>query len=170
MKTSLILTFFLLTALVVIQLPSSAMLQQNRKPRVQQSTNTGEASPEARAKLRKLAAQKKTYKVGYSPAMDRKEAQLSGIEIPKDEPQRALLKRATSVHCRPRGALSSSSAAVSDRAPSAGRSRPRPGCGRWAAASPCAGRRRRGRCPRSRSSRWARSTAPTRPATCCRPA
>lgn len=94
MKTSLTLTFFLLMVLVVIQMPTSAMRQQTRKPRVQQSTNTGEASPEARAKLRKLAAQKKTYKVGYSPAMDRKEAQLSGIEIPKDEPQRALLKRA----------------------------------------------------------------------------
>jgi len=96
MKNNLALAFVLLTVLTLLatQAPSSAAQRQNRKLRTQQSTDDSQASPEARAKLRKLAAQKKTYKVGYSPAMDRKEAQLSGIEIPKDEPQRAMLKRA----------------------------------------------------------------------------
>ncbi len=96
MKTHRTLTFFLLLALTLlaVQTPSSNAQRQTRQPRGRQSADQGEASPEARAKLRKLAAQKKTYKVGYSPAMDRKEAQLSGIEIPKDEPQRAMLKRA----------------------------------------------------------------------------
>lgn len=93
MKTHLTLTFFLLVTLIVLA-PSSAAQRQNRQPRGRQSTEDSQASPEARESLRRLAAQKKTYKVGYSPAMDRKEAQLSGIEIPKDEPQRALLKRA----------------------------------------------------------------------------
>lgn len=96
MKTHLTLTFFLLLALTLltVQTPSSNAQRQNRQPRGRQSTEDSQASPEARETLRRLAAQKKTYKVGYSPAMDRKEAQLSGIEIPKDEPQRALLKRA----------------------------------------------------------------------------
>jgi len=76
------------------QTPSSATRQRNRPPRVQQSSDESQASPEAREKLRKLAAKKKTYQVGYSPVMDRKEAQLIGIEIPKDEPRRALQKRA----------------------------------------------------------------------------
>src|SRR5262249_46972469 len=77
-----------------VQPQSSAPRRQNRPSHVQQSTDDSQVSPEAREKLRKLAAKKKTYQVGYSPVMDRKEAQLSGIEIPKDEPQRALLKRA----------------------------------------------------------------------------
>ncbi|MBS1786668.1 MAG: hypothetical protein JST85_03050 [Acidobacteria bacterium] len=96
MKTYLNPIFFLLMILVLlaVQAPSSTIQRQNRKPRAQQATDGSQASPEARAKLRRLAAQKKTYKVGYSPAMDRKEAQLSGIEIPKDEPRRAMLKRA----------------------------------------------------------------------------
>lgn len=96
MKNHLILVLVLLAALILptAQTPSSAAQRQNRQPHARQSTEDSQASPEARAKLRKLAAQKKTYKVGYSPAMDRKEAQLSGIEIPKDEPQRAMLKRA----------------------------------------------------------------------------
>ncbi len=95
MKTHLTLTFILMMTLIV-PAPLSAAQRQNRRPRAQQSAEDSQASPEARAKLRKLAAQKKTYKVGYSPAMDRKEAQLSGIEIPKDEPRRAMLKRAES--------------------------------------------------------------------------
>lgn len=96
MKTHLTLTFFLLLALtpLAIQTPSSNAQRQNRQPRGRQTADQGDVSPEARETLRRLAAQKKTYKVGYSPAMDRKEAQLSGIEIPKDEPQRAMLKRA----------------------------------------------------------------------------
>jgi len=96
MKTHLTLTFFLLLALTLltVQAPSSNAQRQNRQPRGRQSTEDSQASPEARETLRRLATQKKTYKVGYSPAMDRKEAQLSGIEIPKDEPQRAMLKRA----------------------------------------------------------------------------
>ena len=93
MKTHLALTFFLLVTLIVLA-PSSAAQRQNRQPRGRQSTEDSQASPEARETLRRLAAQKKTYKVGYSSVMDRKEAQLTGIEIPKDEPQRALLKRA----------------------------------------------------------------------------
>ena len=96
MKTNLTLAFFLLLALTLlaIQTPSSNAQRQNRQPRGRQSTEDSQASPEARETLRRLAAQKKTYKVGYSSVMDRKEAQLTGIEIPKDEPQRALLKRA----------------------------------------------------------------------------
>lgn len=95
MKTHLTLTFILMMTLIVLA-PLSAAQRQNRRARAQQSAEDSQASPEARARLRKLAAQKKTYKVGYSPAMDRKEAQLSGIEIPKDEPRRAMLKRAES--------------------------------------------------------------------------
>lgn len=96
MKANLTLAVFIFTIFLMLttQAPSSAAQRQNRQPRAQQSVEDSQASPEARARLRKLAAQKKTYKVGYSPAMDRKEAQLSGIEIPKDEPQRAMLKRA----------------------------------------------------------------------------
>ncbi|MGH9803288.1 MAG: C1 family peptidase, partial [Blastocatellia bacterium] len=76
------------------QTSSSVTPQRNRQAPAKQPTDQDQASPEAREKLRRLAAQKKTYKVGYSPVMDRKEAQLTGIEIPKDEPRRALLKRA----------------------------------------------------------------------------
>lgn len=96
MKSRLRFTILATSSLIVMLalLSPSAAQRQNRQPRTRKMTEQSEASPEARAKLRKLAAQKKTYKVGYSPAMDRKEAQLSGIEIPKDEPQRALLKQA----------------------------------------------------------------------------
>lgn len=96
MKNNLALTLFLFVvlALPAAQTPSSAIQTQNRKARARQSTDDSQASPEALAKLRRLAQQKKTYKVGYSPVMDRKEAQLAGVEIPKDEPRRALLKRA----------------------------------------------------------------------------
>ena len=93
-KLALTLFLFLVLALLAAQTPSFAIQTQNRKARARQSTDDSQASPEARAKLRRLAQQKKTYKVGYSPVMDRKEAQLSGLEIPKDEPRRALLKRA----------------------------------------------------------------------------
>ena len=96
MKNRLRFTILAASALMLILafLTPSVAQRQNRQTRTRQSTDDSQASPEARAKLRKLAAQKKTYKVGYSPVMDRKEAQLSGIEIPKDEPQRAMLKRA----------------------------------------------------------------------------
>ena len=96
MKNNLALTLslFMVLALLAAQTPSFAIKTQSRKARAQQSTDDSQASPEARAKLRRLAQQKKTYRVGYSPVMDRKEAQLSGIEIPQDEPRRALLKRA----------------------------------------------------------------------------
>lgn len=79
--------------MALAQVPPSVTSQQSQSPNGQKPPDQSQVSPEARAKLRKLAAQKKTYKVGYSPAMDRKEAQLTGIEIPKDEPQRAMLKR-----------------------------------------------------------------------------
>src|SRR5262252_10263079 len=91
MKSRLALTLILLVALSPMKEPisSSAHNQQSQQP-----DDQSQASPEAREKLRRLLKQKKTYKVGYSPVMDRKEAQLTGIEIPKDEPRRALLKRA----------------------------------------------------------------------------
>ena len=84
MKNNLALTLFLflVLALLAAQTPSFAIQTQNRKARAQQSTDDSQASPEARAKLRRLAQQKKTYQVGYSPVMDRKEAQLAGVEIP----------------------------------------------------------------------------------------
>lgn len=92
------LRFIIFAALVLTvtltQLPSTVTSQQSKRPVSPKTSN--QVSPQARAKLRKLAAQKKTYKVGYNPAMDRKEAQLTGIEIPKDEPRRAMLKRAES--------------------------------------------------------------------------
>jgi cathepsin L len=96
MKNNLTLAFFLLPVLMLLaaQAPSSASQRQNRPPRARQSTDQNEASPAAREKLRRLAQQKKTYQVGYSPVMDRKEAQLAGIEVPKDEPRRAMFKRA----------------------------------------------------------------------------
>ncbi len=96
MKSRLRFTILSASVLIVILVWLSPSAAQRRigQSRTRQTTDQSQASPEARAKLRKLAAQKKTYKVGYSPAMDRKEAQLSGIEIPKDEPQRAMLKRA----------------------------------------------------------------------------
>jgi cathepsin L len=90
-------TFFIITATIFVVIfvqPSFVTSQQSQPPSVQKPSGENQASPEARAKLRRLAQQKKTYKIGYSPVMDRKEAQLSGIEIPKDEPQRAMLKRA----------------------------------------------------------------------------
>jgi cathepsin L len=52
------------------------------------------ASPEAREKLRKLREQPRTYQVGYSPAMEHKLAELTGIEIPKNETQKAKKIRA----------------------------------------------------------------------------
>jgi len=48
-----------------------------------------QASPEAQETLRKLLAQKKTYRVGYNPALERKTIELYGVEIPKDESRRA---------------------------------------------------------------------------------
>ncbi|MDX2041670.1 MAG: C1 family peptidase [Acidobacteriota bacterium] len=90
-------SFLLLAATifaVLVAQPSSVTSQQSKPPSNQKPSDQNQPSVEVQKKLRKLAAQKKTYKVGYSPVMDRKEAQLSGIEIPKDEPQRALLKRA----------------------------------------------------------------------------
>lgn len=91
MKSYLALTLILLVVLPPMKetISSSAHNQQSQQP-----DDQSQASPEAREKLRRLMKQKKTYKVGYSPAMDRKEAQLTGIEIPKDEPRRAMLKRA----------------------------------------------------------------------------
>lgn len=90
--------FTILAAFVLMlmfaQLSLPVISQQSKLSSGQKPSDQNQASIEARAKLRKLAAQKKTYKVGYNPVMDRKEAQLSGIEIPKDEPRRAMLKRA----------------------------------------------------------------------------
>ena len=87
---------------LMVQASTSAIRQRNQKTNrksnqkseAAQTADQSEPSPEAKEKLRKLAAEQKTYKVGYSSVMDRKEAQLTGIEIPKDEPQRALLKQA----------------------------------------------------------------------------
>ncbi len=96
MKSRLRFAIFaaLVLAVTLTQLPSTVTSQQSKPPSVQKAPEQSQPSPEARKTLRRLAAQKKTYKVGYSSVMDRKVAQLSGIEIPKDEPQRAMLKRA----------------------------------------------------------------------------
>jgi cathepsin L len=90
-------TLFLIAATIFVApfvQPSSVTSQQSKSPSVQKPSGENQASIEAMEKLRRLAAKQKTYQIGYSPVLDRKEAQLSGIEIPKDEPRRALLKRA----------------------------------------------------------------------------
>jgi hypothetical protein len=60
---------------------------------VQKPSEESQASPEAREKLRRLAAKKTTYQVGYSPAMERRLTQLSGIEIPRGTVNQALQVR-----------------------------------------------------------------------------
>lgn len=83
----------LLLTLAVLA-PFSVSLQRRQPSRTRQTTNDGQGSTTARESLRQLEQQNKPYKIGYSPVLERKEAQLAGIEIPRDEPQRALLKRA----------------------------------------------------------------------------
>jgi cathepsin L len=57
--------------------------QQAHASSTQQPTDESQASIEAKEALRKLAAKKITYQVGYSPAMERKLTKLTGIEIPR---------------------------------------------------------------------------------------
>lgn len=91
-RPTILVTSTLLAMLSLLSPP--VISQQPKSSSTRKSSGQRRPSVAAQEKLRRLAAQKKTYQVGYSPAMDRKEAQLSGIEIPKDEPRRAMLKRA----------------------------------------------------------------------------
>jgi hypothetical protein len=90
MKSSRLLAMLLLIELASLNTPTppSAAYQQT-PPR-----DESQASPEAREKLRKLRAQKKTYLVGYSPAVERKLAEVAGIEVPRNETKRAKVIRA----------------------------------------------------------------------------
>ena len=82
-----------LFAAVFVQ-PFSVTSRPAQSPGAQKAPEEEQASPEARETLRRLLQQKKTYKVGYSPAMDHKAAELANVEVPKDEPRRAMRKRA----------------------------------------------------------------------------
>ena len=86
-------TFLLLAAtsfVVFFAQPSYVTSQQPPSPVRQAPPDESTASLEAKERLRKLAAQQKTYQVGYSPAMERKLTQLSGIEIPRGTVKQAL--------------------------------------------------------------------------------
>lgn len=69
--------------------PSFLARQSPNVPDRQQAQSESAPSPAAKETLRKLLEGKKTYRVGYTPALERKTAELFGVEIPKDEPQRA---------------------------------------------------------------------------------
>ena len=79
---------------VLAQRPSSVISQEAKPPGIQTPPSESQASPAAKEKLRRLREQPKTYQVGYNPAMERQQAQLTGIEIPKDETAKAKKIRA----------------------------------------------------------------------------
>jgi cathepsin L len=85
-----------LLALVLAQAPSAALRQTGPAPQTTTATdehpcapssNEQQASPAALAKLRKLCAEKKTYRVGYSSAFELNVQNLADIEIPGDLPK-----------------------------------------------------------------------------------
>lgn len=95
MNSRLRFTIFaaLVLTVTLTQLPSTVTSQQSKPPSVQKTPEQSQPSPEALEKLRRLAAKQKTYQVGYSPVMERKLTQLSGIEIPRGTVRQALKVR-----------------------------------------------------------------------------
>lgn len=95
MKTPLRFTIISVSIwLIAIGLSSPGVIsQQSNPPGSQEPSDQNQPSVEAQEKLRKLAAQQKTYQVGHSPAMERKLTQLSGIEIPRGTVRQALKVR-----------------------------------------------------------------------------
>lgn len=90
-RYTIILLLILTLALVALSPIVSGQRSQKSNPR--KSSEPNQPSPEALEKLRQLAAKQKTFQVGYSPAMDRKLTQLSGIEIPRGTVKQALQVR-----------------------------------------------------------------------------
>jgi cathepsin L len=92
----LIILAVALGALALAQAPTSALRQTGQEPQTTNATderpcaqmpNEQQASPAALAKLRKLCAEKKTYRVGYSSAFELNVQDLADIEIPPDLPK-----------------------------------------------------------------------------------
>lgn len=95
MKSPLRFTVLAAPVLILILARSSSTVtsQQSKPLNVQKTPDQNQPSPEVLEKLRRLAAKQKTYQVGYSPAMERKLTQLSGIEIPRGTVRQALQVR-----------------------------------------------------------------------------
>lgn len=81
-------------ALLVALASASAMRKSLQPPQAIAVQDQKAPSPEALARLNKVLAEKKTYKVGYTPALERKAVELTGVEMPKDEPRRVASIRA----------------------------------------------------------------------------
>ncbi len=71
------------------QITSTGAHRQTQDPDVQQLQDETKASPKAKEKLRRLRVQKKSYLIGYNPALEREQAELVGTEPPKFNRQQA---------------------------------------------------------------------------------
>ena len=83
-----VLTLMIL-AIVSARNPLSATYQPTQELDVKQLQDETKASPKAKEKLSKLRSQKKSYTIGYNPALEREQAELAGTEAPKYNRQQA---------------------------------------------------------------------------------